>query len=168
MTLTEMHWHSEQSATWYATPHRAAPRPTSSGLPTSRVPYCTAVRALFLLSPSLWREIRCSRIHCVSLWPTPQSLFDFDKAVRDFQALLDADPDDRQWARRLLDAQSMRDLTHYEVLGSATNASSSELKKAYRKHCLRWHPDKHVGSSEDQHRSKAVFQVWKIMNSVHP
>jgi curved DNA-binding protein CbpA len=31
---------------------------------------------------------------------------------------------------------------HYEVLGITETASASEIKKAYRKLSLQWHPDK--------------------------
>ncbi|KAA0150295.1 hypothetical protein FNF29_05308 [Cafeteria roenbergensis] len=86
------------------------------------------------------------------------SLFDFERAARDFRALLDADPSDRQWARRLLEAERMRDLSHYAVLGLPATFSGSQLKRAYRTACLRWHPDKHAGTPEAGHRAHVVFR----------
>jgi DnaJ-class molecular chaperone len=87
-----------------------------------------------------------------------QSLFDFERAVRDFQALLESDASDRQWNRRLYDARSLRDLTHYHVLGVPQDADAAALKKAYRQLCLRWHPDKHTSSVEDQQRANTAFR----------
>ena len=41
------------------------------------------------------------------------ALFGFSEAADDFESLLETDPTDRQWARRLLDARHLRDLSHY-------------------------------------------------------
>merc|ERR1719240_2136432 len=37
---------------------------------------------------------------------------------------------------------SVGQMDYYKVLGVSTNARDEELKKAYRKMALRWHPDK--------------------------
>lgn len=91
-----------------------------------------------------------------------QSLFDFDKACRDFQALVDADPSDKQWNRRLSDARSLRDMTHYQILGLPLEADAVAIKKAYRSLCLRWHPDKHTSSAEAQQRANTAFMVSEV------
>ncbi|XP_066603869.1 dnaJ homolog subfamily C member 21 [Prorops nasuta] len=57
---------------------------------------------------------------------------------------------------------------HYEVLGIAQNASDNEIKKAYRKLALKWHPDKNLDNSE---RAKEQFQIvqqaWEILSDPH-
>jgi DnaJ-class molecular chaperone len=107
------------------------------------------------LPPSLG----ASCLSCVDVCVWPQSLFDFDKACRDFQALVDADPSDKQWNRRLSDARSLRDMTHYQILGLPLEADAAAIKKAYRTLCLRWHPDKHTASVEAQQRANTAFMV---------
>ena len=92
------------------------------------------------------------------------SLFDFERAQRDFQALMDADPTDRQWGRRLVDARMNREMSHYGVLGVPRDAEPSVIKRAYRALCLRWHPDKQDPSAsnlapERMIRSNAAFRV---------
>jgi tetratricopeptide (TPR) repeat protein len=115
---------------------------------------CTAA----LLFDRSYRNALAQRAEC------HMSLFDFDRAQRDFQSLMDADPADRQWARRLVDARAVRDLSHYGVLGVAHDAEPAVIKRAYRALCLRWHPDKQEAaeaniSSERAVRSNTAFRV---------
>jgi tetratricopeptide (TPR) repeat protein len=91
------------------------------------------------------------------------SLFDFERAGRDFGGLLDSDASDRQWARRLQDARGMREMSHYGVLGVKRDAEGGTLKRAYRSLCLRWHPDKHASTAEDAMRANAAFRVSAVL-----
>jgi DnaJ family protein A protein 5 len=38
---------------------------------------------------------------------------------------------------------------HYEVLGVGRKATAEDIKKAYRKAALKWHPDKNLEAAED-------------------
>lgn len=45
---------------------------------------------------------------------------------------------------------------HYEVLSLKREATTSEIKKAYRRLALQWHPDKNLENSQE---AKEQFQL---------
>ena len=45
---------------------------------------------------------------------------------------------------------------YYELLGVSRDAGQEEIKKAYRKVALRYHPDRNAGSKEAEERFKEV------------
>ena len=48
---------------------------------------------------------------------------------------------------------------YYEVLGVAKTASADEIKSAYRKLALKWHPDRWVNGSDAE--KKAAEEKFK-------
>lgn len=60
----------------------------------------------------------------------------------------------------------MRRLTdYYEVLGIAPNASSAEVKQAYRKLAKKYHPDTNGGDPQAAERFKQVHEAYKVLGN---
>ena len=53
---------------------------------------------------------------------------------------------------------------YYEVLGISKNASSSEIKKAYRKKAIQYHPDKNPGDKEAEAQFKLAAEAYEILS----
>jgi len=52
---------------------------------------------------------------------------------------------------------------YYDVLGVSRSASDEELKKAYRKLALRYHPDKNPGDREAEERFKEIGEAYAVL-----
>ena len=51
----------------------------------------------------------------------------------------------------------------YETLGVARGASEDEIKSAYRKLAMRWHPDRNNGSKEAEERFKDLTEAYDVL-----
>jgi len=54
---------------------------------------------------------------------------------------------------------------YYEVLGVSKSASDSELKKAYRKLAMKYHPDKNQGNKEAETKFKEASEAYDILSN---
>jgi molecular chaperone DnaJ len=55
-----------------------------------------------------------------------------------------------------------RDL--YEVLGVARNTSEAELKKAYRRLAMKYHPDRNPGDAEAERQFKEAKEAYEVLS----
>jgi molecular chaperone DnaJ len=51
----------------------------------------------------------------------------------------------------------------YEVLGVERGASEDEIKTAYRKLAMRWHPDRNDGSKESEEKFKELSEAYDVL-----
>lgn len=52
---------------------------------------------------------------------------------------------------------------YYELLGVSRDASADEIKKAYRKKAVQYHPDKHQGDKAMEEKFKEVSEAYEVL-----
>jgi DnaJ family protein C protein 7 len=89
-------------------------------------------------------------------------LEDYEEAVHDYNKVreLDASTPDINWL--ISDAQSKAKQKgkkdYYQILEVPRNANEADLKRAYRKLALQWHPDKNSDTPEKRTKSEKMFK----------
>lgn len=53
---------------------------------------------------------------------------------------------------------------YYEVLGVAKNATADEIKKAYRKKAVQYHPDRNPGDKEAEEKFKEAAEAYDVLS----
>lgn len=53
---------------------------------------------------------------------------------------------------------------YYEVLGVARNATSDEIKKAYKKLAIKYHPDRNPGDKEAEEKFKEAAEAYDVLH----
>jgi DnaJ family protein C protein 7 len=86
----------------------------------------------------------------------------FEEAVIDYNKACELEPNSTDFANSLKNAKlelkksKRKDL--YKTLELSRDATDEEIKKAYKKQALRWHPDKHHDSETDHSEAEKKFK----------
>ena len=79
-----------------------------------------------------------------------------ENAVRDLTKALELSDDSKEVAKSLREAKGMlknaKKKDYYKILGVARDAREPDIKKAYRKGALKWHPDRWAGKPEREQK----------------
>lgn len=98
---------------------------------------------------------------------------EYEEAVRDLEQACKMDKNNRETKRLLAKAKLLlrksKRKDYYKILGIDKNASTEDIKKAYRKRALDHHPDRHANASEGEKREqekkfKEVGEAYGILS----
>ncbi|RKO92667.1 hypothetical protein BDK51DRAFT_11364, partial [Blyttiomyces helicus] len=97
----------------------------------------------------------------------------FEEAVRDYSTAETIKPEDPEIARALRSAQQFlrqsKRKDYYKILGVDRDASEGEIKKAYRKLALQYHPDKNASLTDEEKdiaegKFKQVGEAYTVLS----
>lgn len=93
----------------------------------------------------------------------------YEESVQAFKTAIEANPQDRNLRQEFREAElefkksQRKDL--YKLLEVDKTASSSEIKKSYKKLALRYHPDKNSGDEAAAEKFKEITEAYETLSN---
>lgn len=93
---------------------------------------------------------------------------DWEGAVADIKSAAEKSPQDMNIRETLMRAEKALKLSQrkdwYKILGISKTASMAEIKRAYKKLALQWHPDKNVDNREEaEEKFREIAAAYEIL-----
>lgn len=86
----------------------------------------------------------------------------YEEAKYDFQKVKDAEPSNRDAVNSLEEAKKLekqaKKRDYYKILDLKPDASENDIRKAYKKLALKWHPDRNNESEEQKKMAEKTFR----------
>ena len=86
----------------------------------------------------------------------------YEEARSDYQKVKDSEPDNKEVIKLLEEAKKeekkAKKRDYYHILGIGKDASQDEIRKAYKKLALKWHPDRNNTSEEQKKMAEKTFR----------
>jgi DnaJ homolog subfamily C member 7 len=100
-----------------------------------------------------------------------QKLSNHEEALRDFQTASNLEPSEYKVDSKIRDAQAKAKEAakkdYYKILGLEKGATDEQIKKAYRKMAMKYHPDRNQGGTdEDRLKAEKMFKDVNEANDV--
>ena len=57
----------------------------------------------------------------------------------------------------------MADTEYYDLLEVKKDASAEEIKRAFRKQAMKYHPDRNPGDKEAEQKFKAINEAYEVL-----
>ncbi|XP_010684112.1 dnaJ protein P58IPK homolog [Beta vulgaris subsp. vulgaris] len=93
---------------------------------------------------------------------------DWEGAVEDLKAAAQKSPENRSIREALLRAEKALKLSKrkdwYKILGVSKTSSIAEIKRAYKKLALKWHPDKNTDNREEaENKFREIAAAYEVL-----
>lgn len=91
----------------------------------------------------------------------------WEEAVRDYKAVAEANPTEKgiheEIRKAELELKKAQRKDYYKILGVSKDASENDIKKAYRKLAVRYHPDKNRDGEEGDEKFKEIGEAYETL-----